>query len=166
MERKERWQYYTSSYVRIEPTEGVSRSRLRKSVLTRNLPTGDTESEDGSNQPKPLVYAEDLTLRVCVNSYKIIYKELGSEFFIYTDKPLTYDPKTKTSAARERLQKFEDARRDRFKEKFEMNNRWMKGLNHDQVSKVTQDFKKWVDEGAVPGTETPTTGPAPDAMVQ
>ena len=99
-------------------------------------------------------------------SYKIIYKEPGSEFFIYTDKPLTYDPKTKTSAARERLQKFEDARRDRFKEKFEMNNRWMKGLNHDQVSKVTQDFKKWVDEGVVPGTETAAAAPAPDVMVQ
>jgi paired amphipathic helix protein Sin3a len=167
MERMERWQYYTSSYVRIEPTEGVPRRKMLKSVLTRNMPTtADAESEDNSAQPKPLVYSEELTLRICVNSAKIMYKEPGQEFFIYTDKPMTTDANG-ISTARERLQKFEDARKERFKEKFEMNNRWMKGLNHDQVSKVTMDFKKWMDEGIVPGTETAVVGaPGDSEMAQ
>ncbi|KAM3069342.1 Transcriptional regulatory protein sin3 [Clarireedia jacksonii] len=147
MERRERWQYYTSSYVRIEPTEGVPRRLLRKSLLTRNLPSGDTDSEDGSNQRKPLVWNEDLTLRICVNSFKIIYKEPGSEYFIYTDKTLGGGENGET---RQRLKKVEESRNQRFHEKFGMNNRWMKGLNHDEVSKINQDFQKWVTDGVLP----------------
>ncbi|PMD20809.1 transcriptional regulatory protein-like protein SIN3 [Hyaloscypha hepaticicola] len=166
MEQKERWQYYISSYIRIEPTEGVPRSRLHKSVLTRNLPSTDAESEDSNAQPKPILFNEDLTLRVCVNTYKIVYKHPGSEYFIYTNKPLTYDPKTKESTARERLRKFETIRNERAKEKFEMNNRWMRGLDRDAVAKVNSDFKKWMDEGIVPGSEAPATVPADVEMGQ
>jgi paired amphipathic helix protein Sin3a len=166
MEQKERWQYYISSYVRIEPTEGVPRSRLHKVVLTRNLPSADAESEDSSAQPKPILFNEDLTLRVCVNTYKIVYKNPGSEYFIYTNKPLTMDPKTKESTARERLRKFENLRNDRMKEKFEMNNRWMKDLDHDAVAKVNSDFKKWMEEGVVPGTEAAAAVSADAEMVQ
>ena len=166
MEQKERWQYYISSYIRIEPTEGVPRSRLHKSVLTRNLPSTDAESEDNNAQPKPILFSEDLTLRVCVNTYKIVYKNPGSEYFIYTNKPLTYDPKTKESTARERLRKFETIRNERAKEKFEMNNRWMRGLDRDAVAKVNSDFKKWMDEGIVPGSDAPAPVPADVEMGQ
>ena len=158
MERMERWQYYTSSYVRVELTEGIPRNHLHKTILTRNLPSADAEIDETGVLPKPLAYDEDLSLRICVNTYKMLYKYPGSEYFIYTDKTLTTDPTTNTSAARERLRKYEDARTQRFKEKFEMNNAWMKNLNHDEVSKITMDFKKWTDEGIVPGTEPSNTG--------
>jgi paired amphipathic helix protein Sin3a len=151
MERKERWQYYTSSYVRIEPTEGVPRGRIQRSVLPRNLPSGDTESEDGS-QRKALEYREDLTLRVCVNSFKILFKPGGTEYFIYGDKPLTFDKEKNAASARVRLQKYEDSRNERFREKFVMNSKWMKGLPHDEVQKITLDTKKWIEEGVIPGT--------------
>jgi paired amphipathic helix protein Sin3a len=150
MERKERWQYYTSSYVRIEPTEGVPRKYLRKVVLTRNLPSGDTESEDGSSQRKPLVWAEDLTLRICVNSFKIIYKQPGEEYFIYADKTLGGGAE---GATRKRLQKVEDARNQRFREKFGMNTKWMKGLPHDQVQDINQNFQKWIAGDDAPEVE-------------
>jgi paired amphipathic helix protein Sin3a len=156
MERKERWQYYTSSYVRIEPTEGVPRDRIQRSVLPRNLPSGDTESEDGAGQRKPLVYDEDLTLRICVNSSKILFKPGGSEYFIYGDKPLTWDAEKDAAAARVRLQKTEDTRTERFQEKFVMNSKWMKDLGHDEVQKITGNCKKWIDEGVVPGTAPPS----------
>jgi paired amphipathic helix protein Sin3a len=158
MERMTRWQYYVSSYIRIEPTEGVKRGKMHKSVLTRNVPSPDTDAEE----PKPIEYKEDLTLQICANSYKIIYKKGGSEYFIYTDKSLGLNPETGVSAAKERLQKFQDARKQRFKEKFEMNNAWMKDLNHDQVSKITMDFKKWTDEGVLPGTEAPVASGSGD----
>ncbi|TVY44918.1 Paired amphipathic helix protein [Lachnellula subtilissima] len=163
MERMARWQYYVSSYIRIEPTEGVNRGKMRKSLLTRNVPSPDTDAEE----PKPLVFNENLTLQVCANSLKIIYKEGGTEFFIYTDKSLTRDSETGVSAARERLKKFEDVRTQKFKEKFEMNNAWMKGLDHDEVSKVSMEFKKWTDEGVLPGTEAPVASGAGDVeMIQ
>ncbi|EHL02139.1 putative Paired amphipathic helix protein pst1 [Glarea lozoyensis 74030] len=158
MERMEKWQYYTSSYIRTEPTEGIPRSRLHKTILTRNRASADAHFEEGGVLPKPLAYQEDLTLRICVNTYKMMYKAGGSEYFIYTDKPLSIDPETKVSAARERLQKFEEARSQRFKEKFEKNNAWMKNLSHDEVSKVNMDFKKWTENGIVPGTEEVVNG--------
>jgi len=165
MERKERWQYYVASFTRTENTEGVPRSRIQRSVLPRNLPSGDAESEDDATQRKPLVYEEDLTLRICVNSAKILFKPGGSEFFVYGDKPFTWDAEKGAAAARVRLQKFEDTRNERFREKFVMNSKWVKGLGHDEVQKVTGDFKKWVDEGVLPGS-TPAEAPPTEQPAQ
>lgn len=151
MERKERWQYYISSYLRIEPTEGVPRNRLHKTVLTRNIPADSADFDSGMRR-RPLDWSEQLTLRVCVNTYKIIYRDPGFEFQIFTDKPLG------ENLALERLSKVEAIRTQRFKEKFEMNNTWMKGLDRDEVANVNNDFKKWMDEGIVPGST-----PAPPA---
>jgi paired amphipathic helix protein Sin3a len=158
MERKERWQYYTSSFVRIEPTEGVKRGLLHKSVLTRNLPAGDVESEDGTGQRKPLVWSEDLTLRICVNSSKIIFKEPGSEFFIYTDKPLTWDAEKNVAAARVRLEKPEEARNERFHKKFVNMSPWMKDVPFEEVQKITMETRKWINDGILPGTAAPADG--------
>ena len=152
MERKERWQYYTSSYVRIEPTEGVNRGLLHKSVLTRNLPSGDIDSEDSPAQRKPLIWSEDLTLRICVNSSRIIFKEPGSEYFIYTDKPLTWDNEKDMASARVRLEKAEESRNERFKQKFVSMSPWMKGLPLDDVQRKSAETRKWIDDGIVPGS--------------
>ncbi|EKD18444.1 hypothetical protein MBM_03437 [Drepanopeziza brunnea f. sp. 'multigermtubi' MB_m1] len=146
MERKERWQYYVSSYVRTEPTEGVNRQRLQKSVLQRNTQATDNET----NMKQPLRYTEQLNLHIDVKTFKIIYRPPGTDCFIYSGNPLTTDPKTKESAARVRLQKFENIRNERFREKFEMNNNWMKGLDHDEVARVNSNFKMWTEDGVFP----------------
>ncbi len=161
MERKERWQYYNSSYIRQEPTEGVPRGNLQRALLFRNLAGVDGDFDE-SNPKRPLIYKEELNLRVDVNTYKIIYREPGEEWFFYSGNPLTFDPKTKESAARERLRKFENVRTERFKEKFEMNNAWMKGRDRDEVAKVNDDFKKWIENGNVPGRGSAQ----PEAMVE
>ncbi|KAH9220502.1 hypothetical protein DL95DRAFT_433096 [Leptodontidium sp. 2 PMI_412] len=158
MERKERWQYYNSSYVRAEPTEGVPRGNLQKVLLFRNISGADSDFDEG-NPKKPLIYHEDLNLRIEVNTYKIIYREPGTEWFFYSGNSLTYDPETNESSARERLRKFENVRTERFKEKFEMNNAWMKGLDRDEVAKVNNDFRKWIDGDQPAATEA-------EAMVQ
>lgn len=162
MERKERWQYYTSSFVRIEPTEGVNRGLLHKSVLTRNLPSGDMDSEDAAVQRKPLVWSEDLTLRICVNSSRIIFKEPGSEYFIYTDKPLTWDTEKNMATARVRLEKAEESRNERFKQKWVNMSPWMKDLPLDEVQKKTAETRKWIADGILPGT-APAVEEAPVA---
>lgn len=148
MDRIDLWQYYTSSYVRVEPTEGINRNAISKALLSRNLDKDvDVES---IIQQKALAFSEDLPLRICVNTYKMLYQYPGSEYFIYTDNSLTRDPKTKASSARQRLQKVEAIRTQRFKEKFEMNAPWMKNLDHDEVSKITMAFKNWTEDGAPP----------------
>jgi paired amphipathic helix protein Sin3a len=163
MELKDRWQYYVSSYVRVEPTEGVEQSRMTHALLMRNLPPSDDMSEDGAHPKKPLAFAEDLSLRICVNSFKIIYKPPGCEYYLYQNNPLTWDDEKDVATSRVRLQKFEDARNEKFRETFEMNNSWMKGLDHDQVQKITLACKRWIDEGILPGSASPATAPADQA---
>lgn len=146
MDRKDRWNYYISSFVRVEPTEGVSRGRLSKVLLTRNLPSNiDTDSEDGAptQSQRPLrSYNENLIIRICVNSFKMTFQRNTSEFFVYND----------TNG--EALERKKEARNEKFEEKFERNNKWMKGLSQGQVQKVKEDFQKWVVDGVVPGSES------------
>ena len=146
MERKERWQYYVSSYIRVEPTEGVPRQRLSASVLAQHLPSSDADVEDSSSQRKPLVWNEDLSMRICVNTYKIVYDgDSGTEYFIYADKELG------GNVARERLQKAEEARNQKLHEKFSTPE-WMKKMSQDDIQKINQDFQNWVKEGVLPTT--------------
>jgi paired amphipathic helix protein Sin3a len=144
MERKERWKYYTSSFVRVEPTEGVPRDRVRKSVLTRNLPSGfDSESDSDSNASqhrKPFAYNEGLVLRICVNTYQLTYKKETEEWFLYKDiRESPYAAQVSEN------------RNQRFREKFEMNSKWIKNLTQGQVQAVNEGFEKWVRDGIIPG---------------
>ena len=141
MERKDRWKYYTSSFVRIEPTEGVPMDRVRKSVLTRNLPSADAHSDTGSvlEARKPLLWSEDLSLRICVNTYRLTYKKDTSEWFVYSDGKKNSDA----------LEKAKEKRNDRFREKLERNNRWIQKMKKtpEEVEVINENFKKWLAEG-------------------
>ncbi|KAI1160718.1 hypothetical protein F5B18DRAFT_495815 [Nemania serpens] len=146
MERREQWQYYISSYMRVEPTEGISRDRLRKTVLARNLPSNDADSDDGS-APKPLKYDEGLVLRICINSNKITWEKDSSEYFVYNTSPNDEGEKKK---AEERAQAVTEHRKQLFREKMVMNNAWMRGLRQDEVQKVNEKFAKWFNDGVAP----------------
>ncbi|KAH8596599.1 hypothetical protein B0O99DRAFT_619426 [Bisporella sp. PMI_857] len=144
LNKMDAWKYYVSSYFHVEPTEGVNRNAIRNPVLARNQKIWDAESEDGSGSREPVSFKEGLGAKICVNTYKLFYDQNTSDWFVYTDKPF--------EGARERLQKVEDARNQRFREKFVMNSSWMKDMTHDQVQQATADFKKWMDEGVIPGS--------------
>lgn len=141
MERKDRWKYYTSSFVRIEPTEGVPMDRIRRSVLTRNLANTDADTSDAgtlSASRKPLLWAEDLTLRICVNTYRLTYKTGTLEWFVYSDGRQHDEAAAKATT---------EKRSQRFREKFEMNSRWMENKSQQEVQKTNEDFKKWISGG-------------------
>ncbi|KAI1772684.1 hypothetical protein F4818DRAFT_425208 [Hypoxylon cercidicola] len=148
MERRERWQYYISSYMRVEPTEGVPRSRLQKTVLARNLPSSEVDSDDG-DVPKPLSYDEGLVLRICLNSNKIVWEKDTSEFFVYSAEP--EDPEERAQAEEHRRAVTEH-REQTFREKLVMNNAWMRGMSQDEVQKVNENFTKWFKDGVSPST--------------
>lgn len=151
MELRERWQYYISSYMRVEPTEGVPRSRLQRTVLARNLPSGEADSDDGE-VPKPLKYDESLILRICLNSNRIVWGEGTSEYFIYAAAPEDEEDKAKQE---EHLAAIKEHREQRFQEKMVMNNSWMRGLSQDEVQAANEEFQKWFKDGVSP---TPSNG--------
>ncbi|KAI1761812.1 hypothetical protein GGR53DRAFT_504197 [Hypoxylon sp. FL1150] len=147
MERRERWQYYISSYMRVEPTEGVPRARLQKTVLARNMPLGEADSDDG-DVPKPLSYDEGLVLRICLNSNKIVWEKDTSEFFVYAAEP---EDAEERAQAEERRRAVADHREQTFREKMVMNNAWMRGMSQDEVQKVNENFNRWFRDGVAPG---------------
>jgi paired amphipathic helix protein Sin3a len=143
MEAKERWQYYVSSYVRIENTEGINRSRLQKVLLERNLPSGANDSDDGFT-PKPLVINEGLVLRICLNSSVIKYEGGTSEYFIYNTTPASKDERDFNEDKQVFLK---EIREEKFREKMVMNSPWMKNMSQEEVQKMNEDYLKWVRDG-------------------
>lgn len=159
----DQWKYYVSSYFRVEPTEGVPRERMHKAVLLRNLPTSDADFEEGSGREIRAGSKEELIMRIAVQGYEIKFEPPpNEESLIFTNKPFGDDPSTGKSYARERLQPFENIRTERFKEKFEMNNAWMKGKSRDEVAQINDQFNKWIKDGITAASSSSV--PAPDAM--
>lgn len=146
MELRDRWQYYISSWTRAEPTEGVPRSRMQKVVLTRNLPSGDADS-DGEFQPKAISYSEGLVLKICLNTSKIIYDKGTSNYFIYN---IAGGSEEERARQEQRSQSVTEARNQKFIEKMAMNSPWMKNLSQEEVQQAKEAYRKWKDEGILP----------------
>lgn len=146
MELRERWQYYVSSWTRAEPTEGVPRSRMQKVVLTRNLPSGDADS-DGEYHPKAISYSEGLIMKICLNTSKIIYEKGTSNYFVYN---LAGGSKEDRARRETRMQIGTETRNTRFIEQMAMNSPWMKNLSQEEVQQAKEDYRKWKDEGILP----------------
>ncbi|GAB0133239.1 hypothetical protein EsDP_00001651 [Epichloe bromicola] len=146
MQVRERWQYYISSFIRVEPTEGIPRSKLQKVVLTRNLPSGDADS-DSDEIPKPLSYSENLTTSICLKSSKMIWAPGTSEYFIYDKSP-------KTQEERERRDKFTKAlsarRESKLLETMVYKPCWAKGMSQEEIQEQNKNFRKWMDDGVAP----------------
>ncbi|EPE10670.1 transcription regulatory protein [Ophiostoma piceae UAMH 11346] len=196
MARKEKWQYYISSYMRVEPTEGVNAKRLRKPVLSRSLVFedgshgGTADSDNHGEGRKAAAFNEDLDLRICLNSSAIVYGPDTSEFFLYNHDRVAEDEDEEDGEqdeeadadgnAKERQQKKQAARaarraeqlrarktekeaqtarrqarrEQRFREKFVINNAWMKNKTQEEVRTQTAKFVQWVSDGLLPSGES------------
>ncbi|KUI70868.1 Paired amphipathic helix protein pst1 [Cytospora mali] len=149
MELREHWQYYISSWTRTDPTEGVPRSHMQKVVLTRNLPSGDADS-DSDFQPKAISYSEGLVLKICLNTYKISYDKGTSNYFIYN---IAGGSSEDRALHEKRLLVARETRNQKFKEKMAMNSPWMKDLSQEEVQQAKEAFEKWKTEGIPPQKE-------------
>jgi paired amphipathic helix protein Sin3a len=135
LERKERWQYYVSSYSRVEDTEGVDRSKMSqifRNQIDRYHRMMDHEGD--YSVPDELQHEDNLVLQICIESSKIIYLQETSDSFAYTHKPTN-----------SKMSKIIEARNERFREKFVQNNKWMQDKSHAEVQQITSNFKKMVD---------------------
>ena len=146
MQLRERWQYYISSFIRVEPTEGVPRSRMQKVVLARNLPAAEVDG-DGGGIPKPVAYDESLVISICLNSSKMVWTPHTYEYFVYDRTP-------KTAAERERRKAFlmhtSRRRAEKTVENMVHNTAWMRNKNQEEVQKINAEFRRWMQEGVLP----------------
>ncbi|KAF3480840.1 transcriptional repressor Sin3p [Arthroderma uncinatum] len=135
-----RWSYYVSAYTMRDPTEGVVFSDMRMPFLKRNLPSKMDSDDEYNNFYKPLVHHDGLVIRICANSYNILY-EPGTEDWWYRREAV------KESQAAETAREFaslKEKRKDRFRGKFVNNPTWARGLSKDEVDRSNQQFRTWV----------------------
>lgn len=140
MQMRERWQYYISSFIRVEPTEGIPRSRLQKVVLTRNMPA----DSDEDSVPKPLAYSENLTTSICLKSSKMVWAPGTSEYFIYDQSPRTAESRERRDKLRAALS---STRQAKLLSTMVENPPWARDMNPDEVREYVDSFAKWRNEG-------------------
>ncbi len=159
MDPIKQWSYYISSYMRVENTEGIPRSRLHKSLLLRTLPADakDTASEDGYI-PKPLAFEEDLVLRISPQPLKVVFEKETQEYFIYNASNLHSQQERSFHEDQQVFQK--EVRAERMKEKMVMNNLWMKNMSQEEVQKANEDYQKMVKEGTGAASDQTQPGKA------
>jgi paired amphipathic helix protein Sin3a len=145
MQRHQKWQYYIASYIRVEPTEGVPRAQMKKTVLARNLPKDDGDNDEGY-VPKPISYDESLVISICLNSAQMVWNANSSEYFIYDKTPK--DPEEKEKL--ERRQRYNTMMRETKLNEMVLNNAWMKDRSQDQVKDINESFVRWAKEGVLP----------------
>ncbi|KAL4969391.1 transcriptional regulator SIN3 [Aspergillus stella-maris] len=140
LSQEARWSYYVSAYTMRDPTEGVPFSQMRMPFLKRNLP-GKLEQEEEYNRfYRPLVHQDGLIIRICANSYHILYEPSSYDWWWRPTGPSDESSEENVkddTAVKER-------RRDRFTEKFVNNPSWAHGLSKDQVDESNQQFRNWI----------------------
>lgn len=140
LSQEARWSYYVSAYTMRDPTEGVPFSQMRMPFLKRSLPAKLDQEDEYNRYYRPLEHHDGLIIRICANSYHILY-EPGS--FEWSWRPTGPSEENAEEAAKEDAA-VKERRRDRFTEKFVNNPAWVHGLSKDQVDESNQRFRSWV----------------------
>lgn len=141
LSQEARWSYYVSAYTMRDPTEGVPFSQMRMPFLKRNLPPKMEQNEEYNRYYRPLVSHDGLVIRICANSYHILYEPGSFDWWWRPAAPTEHE--TAEEKAREEAA-VKERRRDRFMEKFVNNPSWAHGLSKDEVDESNQRFRSWI----------------------
>lgn len=153
LSQEARWSYYVSTYTMRDPTEGVPFSQMRLPFMKRSLPAKLDQEDEYNRYYRPLVHQDGLIIRICANSYHLLYEPGSSEWSWRPTGPSEEDAE---EAAKDEAA-VKERRRDRFTEKFVNNPVWAHGLSKDQVDESNQRFRSWIN-----GTSESDGGPGPD----
>lgn len=153
LSQEARWSYYVSTYTMRDPTEGVPFSQMRLPFMKRSLPAKLDQEDEYNRYYRPLVHQDGLIIRICANSYHLLYEPGSSEWSWRPTGPSEEDAE---EAAKDEAA-VKERRRDRFMEKFVNNPVWAHGLSKDQVDESNQRFRSWIN-----GTSESDGGPGPD----
>lgn len=154
LSQEARWSYYVSTYTMRDPTEGVPFSQMRLPFMKRNLPAKPDQEDEYNRYYRPLVHQDGLIIRICANSYHLLYEPGSSE---WSWRPTSPSEEDAEEAAKDEAA-VKERRRDRFMEKFVNNPVWAHGLSKDQVDESNQRFRSWIN-----GTSESDSGPGHDS---
>ncbi|KAI9806637.1 MAG: hypothetical protein M1825_006094 [Sarcosagium campestre] len=163
MSPESRWSYYVASYVKVEPTEGVPiDKRFNMPLLRRNVPEEAEDAED-SRRAVPHAYANQLEMRICVNSYHILWRPSSMDFFYHSRKERNA---TGGEGFQINVERAKERRKKGFEEKFVLNNAWRKEATPEELAEKDGAYQKLVatENGTVQEVEASTAGTADTDM--
>lgn len=156
MSAEAKWSYYTASYIKIEPTETVRLDEgFNMPFLRRNIPKEDEELEN-SSRAVPTAYEDALELRICVNSYKILWEPQTSDYFVQDPTAAVEDGDEAPDLERAR-----QSRKTKFVEQMVTSNAWMKNLGGEEIERLKAKFMSLVRD-VEPTTEENEEAAPPD----
>ncbi|KAF5095146.1 hypothetical protein D0Z03_001903 [Geotrichum reessii] len=128
---EEKWNYYLTSYLMTNPTEGVPVDKVQLPFMHRNI-TEDNEAEDLFG-----AIEQGLTARVCDSTYKLFF-EANSEDFFSRKIGATAEESTKTALEQQKT---------KFHEFLDGAHGWKGELNEDATATAEEKFKIWAVSG-------------------
>jgi paired amphipathic helix protein Sin3a len=129
-----RWQYYVSSFVMRDWTEGVPHN-IRWPFLRRNLPKDLETAEDYSQVYLPQWNEDGLVVRIALNSYHLLYDPETFDWWVHDDKVRIRGLKG--------LKEFIEERNRRFEMKFVEKAPWKNGMTPNEIDETLSGFTKW-----------------------
>lgn len=151
--RKELWQAYIASFVRIEPTEEVDVNKVFFPFPRRRIHFD--ENFIGSGEWMPFGSEEKMGIRVDPKSFGLQTVPLSYDWMTRRKiQKLDCDPETWTDVYED-----ENRREEVATEQSVMNNEWMKGLTRDEVDAMKTDYEtkvafKYGETAAVAGRDS------------
>jgi paired amphipathic helix protein Sin3a len=149
MTPSQRWSYYTASYITRQPTEGLPTDRIRMPFLERNRPGDPDDNED----PRviPMANHEGLLLRICVNSYRMLYDVDTEDWFVQSGEIRGVSDKSQEEAQRVR-----EKRAKVFRAVMVEDNTWMKAGSKEGTQKTLEGYEAWISgTGQQPRADRP-----------
>lgn len=137
-------------------TEGIDLAKIAWPFLKRNMPSVLDTEEEYNRVYTPQWNADDLIIRINANNYHMLYEPGSEEWWIH-------DPivQQRGLAGMAELKKERNAK---FREKFEVNARWMDGMTKADVDQAKEGFICWINgneqapaEGESPAAQADTT---------
>ncbi|KAF1840440.1 uncharacterized protein K460DRAFT_208398 [Cucurbitaria berberidis CBS 394.84] len=149
LDRVKRWRAYVASYMAVEPTEEVDRSRVHYPCLKKRLATTSDPSED--DRFEHVKYSDKITVSISPAAYVMTFINSepfgngGVQYFLQPDA-VRAGLSERTPKPNEEYKKLNDERRERVQEILCRNNSWMKDLSRDDVDAKKAAFKKDIEE--------------------
>jgi paired amphipathic helix protein Sin3a len=149
LDRVKRWRAYIASYMAVEPTEEVDRTRVRYPYLKKRLAKTEDSSED--DRLDHVKHSDKITVSISPAGYTMTfinsepYGVGGIQYFLQPDSVRA----GLTSGIRKPVEEYKslnDSRRDRVQEKLVRNNTWMKDLSRDDVDAKKTAFKQDLEQ--------------------
>ncbi|ODQ68295.1 hypothetical protein NADFUDRAFT_30554 [Nadsonia fulvescens var. elongata DSM 6958] len=147
---EEKWNYYVTSYIMANPTEGVSNERVELPFLKISLDKAKSaqhseykaENEHrldatDSNRPYFDYIKAGLLIRICMNTYKMFFEPNTEDVFI---KRLSQKDILRAGAGAESTQR-------QTKWNSVLSSRWKKNLSKTEAQICEEKYDEWIKNG-------------------